>query len=225
MNRFLKRFCVMFDQEGDSPQGVALLLVFGLVALVVAVVIGVGIRSVSVKVSGPAAPVALSAGPATLAAGPGNAANPASAASVAGAAITASVATVAGVASSASAENPAPASPSAAQATSDAAGIEVEQNVVQFYFASGKADLAAGASDALDAMVQSARSGRTLVITGFHDATGSAAKNAELARQRAQAVRNALKAAGVAEAKMVLKKPQAVSGSDAQARRVEISLQ
>jgi K(+)-stimulated pyrophosphate-energized sodium pump len=208
----------MFDQEGDSPQGVALLLVFGLVALVVALVIGVGIRSVSVKVSGPAAPV-------TLSAGPGNAANPASAASVAGEAITASAATVAGVASSAGAENPASVSLNAAQATSDAAGIEVEQGVVQFYFASGKADLAAGASDALDAMVQSARSGRTLVITGFHDATGSAAKNAELARQRAQAVRNALKAAGVAEAKMVLKNPQAVSGSDAQARRVEISLQ
>ncbi len=221
----------MFDQDGDSPQGVALLLVFGLVALVIAVVIGVGVRSVSARVSGPAAPVALTAGSAALVAGPGNVAslaNPASAASVAGEAITASVATVAGVASSASAasaENPAPASLNAAQAASDAAGIEVEQGVVQFYFASGKADLAVGASDALDAMVQSARSGRTLVITGFHDATGSAAKNAELARQRAQAVRNALKAAGVAEAKMVLKSPQAVSGSDAQARRVEISLQ
>lgn len=218
----------MFDQEGDSPQGVALLLVFGLVALVISVVIGVGVHSVSKKASGPAAPVTLSAGPAALAAGPGNVASPAnsaSAASAASAADTASLASAASAASSVSAENPAPASPSAAQATSDAAGIEVEQNVVQFYFASGKADLAAGASDALDAMVQSARSGRTLVITGFHDATGSPAKNAELARKRAQAVRNALKAAGVAEAKMVLKKPQEVSGSDAQARRVEISLQ
>lgn len=203
----------MFDQEGDSPQGVALLLVFGLMALVVAVVIGVGVHSVSAKTPSSAAPVALTAESAALVAGPGNAANPAGAA------------TVAGVASSAGAENPAPASLNAAQATSDAAGIEVEQDVVQFYFASGKADLAAGASDALDAMVQSARSGRTLVITGFHDATGSAAKNAELARQRALAVRNTLKAAGVAENKMVLKNPQAVSGSDAQARRVEISLQ
>jgi K(+)-stimulated pyrophosphate-energized sodium pump len=218
----------MFDQDGDSPQSVALLAVFGAAGLAMALAIGVGVHSVSVKASGSATPVALISESAALAAGLVNAAspaNPASAASAAGAAITASVATVAGVASSASAENPAPTSPSAAQATSDAAGIEVEQNVVQFYFASGKADLAAGASDALDAMVQSARSGRTLVITGFHDATGSAAKNAELARQRAQAVRNALKAAGVAEAKMVLKKPQEVSGSDAQARRVEISLQ
>jgi len=64
-----------------------------------------------------------------------------------------------------------------------------------------------------------------LVLSGFTDATGSAEKNAELAKTRAQAVRDALKAAGVAEDRIVLKKPESITGgADAkEARRVEIS--
>ena len=64
-----------------------------------------------------------------------------------------------------------------------------------------------------------------LALSGFTDATGSAAKNAELAKTRAQAVRDALKAAGVAEDRIVLKKPETITGgADAkEARRVEIS--
>ena len=52
-------------------------------------------------------------------------------------------------------------------------------------------------------------------------------KNAELAKQRAFAVRDALKAAGVAEDKIELKKPEQLTGSGdaAQARRVEVALQ
>lgn len=117
--------------------------------------------------------------------------------------------------------------PAVAQAASDAASVKVEQGVVKFYFASGKADLAAGASQAMADLVKRAQAGRKLVISGFHDATGDAAKNAELARQRALAVSAALKAAGVAEGQIELRKPEQVngSGSDAEARRVEISLQ
>jgi len=119
-----------------------------------------------------------------------------------------------------------PASSSMAQAASDAASVKVEQGVVKFYFASGKADLAAGASDALADMVRGAQAGRKLAISGFHDATGNAVKNAGLARQRALVVRNALMAAGVSEGQIELKKPEQVTGtgSDAEARRVEISL-
>jgi outer membrane protein OmpA-like peptidoglycan-associated protein len=130
----------------------------------------------------------------------------------------------------------APASVSAAataQAVADAASIEVEQGVVKFYFASGSADLAAGAGDALADMVKAAQAGqagqsrRKLVISGFHDAVGDPVRNADLARRRALAVRAALKAAGVADAQIELAKPQQLtgSGSDADARRVEISLQ
>jgi outer membrane protein OmpA-like peptidoglycan-associated protein len=48
--------------------------------------------------------------------------------------------------------------------------------------------------------------------------------NAELAKQRALAVRNALMGAGVAESSMELKKPEETTGSgnDAEARRVEV---
>lgn len=119
-----------------------------------------------------------------------------------------------------------------AQAASDAASIQVEQGVVKFYFASGSAELAAGAGDALADMVAAARASegrRKLVISGFHDAVGDPLRNVDLARRRALAVRAVLKAAGVADAQIEL--PQQLtgsgsgSGSDADARRVEISLQ
>ena len=120
-----------------------------------------------------------------------------------------------------------PASAGTAQAASDAASVKVEQGVVKFYFASGKADLAAGAGEALADLVKGAKTGGTAVISGFHDATGNPAQNAELAKQRALVVRDALMAAGLAESQIELKKPEQVvgSGSDAEARRVEINLQ
>ncbi|MBG6075451.1 OmpA family protein [Polaromonas sp. CG_9.11] len=115
------------------------------------------------------------------------------------------------------------------QAASDAASVKVEQGIVKFYFASGKADLAAGASEALLDVVKGAQAGRKVAISGFHDATGDAAQNAELAKQRALAVRDALMASGVPESQIELKKPEQIAGntsaSDAEARRVEISLQ
>ena len=121
----------------------------------------------------------------------------------------------------------APVPAAAAQAAQDAASVKVENGVVKFYFASGKAELAAGAPDALADVIKGAKAGRKLVISGFHDATGSATKNAELAKLRAFAVRDALVAAGVLESAMELKKPEQMtaSGSDAEARRVEVTLQ
>ena len=61
----------------------------------------------------------------------------------------------------------------------------------------------------------------------FGSTTGDAAANAELAKQRAFAVRDALKALGVAEEKIELKKPEQLTGSGdlSQARRVEVALQ
>ena len=66
-----------------------------------------------------------------------------------------------------------------------------------------------------------------MALTGYTDKTGDVAKNEELAKSRATAVRDALKAAGVAEASIEMKAPMFVEvgagGSDAEARRVEIS--
>ncbi len=179
----------MFSQDDDSQQGFILAFVLGVVALVIAAVIGVGIYQRG-KVLRPAAGTA------------------------------AAVSTVPATA-------PMGTATSTAQSAMDAASVKVENGVVKFYFASGKADLAAGAPAALADVIAGAKAGRKLVISGYHDATGSAAANAELAKRRAFGVRDALKAAGVVEASIELKKPEQMtaSGSDAEARRVEVTLQ
>lgn len=114
-----------------------------------------------------------------------------------------------------------------AQSAMDAASVKVENGVVKFYFASGKSELAPGANAALTDVIKGAKEGKKLVISGYHDATGSAVKNAELAKQRAFAVRDSLKASGVPDNMMELKKPEELkaTGSNAEARRVEVALQ
>jgi K(+)-stimulated pyrophosphate-energized sodium pump len=122
---------------------------------------------------------------------------------------------------------PAPASMVAAPAvTNDGPSIKVENGVVKFYFATAKADVAAGAGEALKDVVAGVAGGKMAVISGYTDSSGDPAKNEELAKQRAFAVRDALKAAGVAEDKVELKKPEALTGSGnpAEARRVEVVL-
>ncbi len=115
----------------------------------------------------------------------------------------------------------------AAQAAADAASVKVENGVVKFYFATGKADVATGGAAALADVIKAVAGGKKAVISGYHDASGDPAKNAELAKQRAMAVRDALKAAGVAEGKVELKKPEQAKsdGPAAEARRVEVSVQ
>jgi outer membrane protein OmpA-like peptidoglycan-associated protein len=116
--------------------------------------------------------------------------------------------------------------PAAVVVTEDVASVRVEDGVVKFYFASGKAELAAGALGALGDAIAAAQGGKRLVISGFHDATGDAAFNAELAKQRAFGVRDALMGAGVAETSIELKKPEETTGSgnNAEARRVEVMI-
>jgi outer membrane protein OmpA-like peptidoglycan-associated protein len=113
-----------------------------------------------------------------------------------------------------------------AQAASDAAGVSVENGVLKFYFASGKAELAPGAGDVLAGVVASAQAGRKLLISGFHDTTGDAGRNQTLARQRALAVRDLLGKAGVAPQQIEISRPEQVQGGNgAEARRVEVTLQ
>jgi outer membrane protein OmpA-like peptidoglycan-associated protein len=195
----------MFSQDDEGQQGLVLAVVLGLVGFIMTLVIGISLHRLHrVPPAGPQPVPAIAvaaAAPAAVASAPAAAILP-----DASQAIQAS---------------------NALQAAADAASVKVEQGVVRFYFASGNADLAAGAVDAMADLVKAAKGGRTLVISGFHDATGDAAKNAALAKQRAVAVRDALKAAGVPERQIELKKPEQLAGggSDAEARRVEISLQ
>jgi outer membrane protein OmpA-like peptidoglycan-associated protein len=108
----------------------------------------------------------------------------------------------------------------------DAASVKVDNGVVKFYFASGKSDVATGGNEALVDVVKAVAAGKKAVISGFHDATGDLAKNEELSKLRAFAVRDALKALGVAEDKIELKKPENMlaGGSNAEARRVEVAI-
>ncbi len=129
-----------------------------------------------------------------------------------------------GAAASAAAATPAtPATP----AVADEASVKVENGVVKFYFASGKADVATGGAAALADVIKAVAGGKKAVISGYHDASGDPAKNAELAKQRAMNVQAALKAAGVADDKVELKKPEQAKadGPAAEARRVEVTVQ
>jgi K(+)-stimulated pyrophosphate-energized sodium pump len=122
---------------------------------------------------------------------------------------------------------PVAAAPAAAAAAAEGPSVKVENGVVKFYFASAQADIAPGAAAALADVIKGVAEGRKAVVSGFTDASGDPAKNEELAKHRAFAVRDALKAAGVAEDKIELKKPEAITGSGnaAEARRVEVALQ
>jgi outer membrane protein OmpA-like peptidoglycan-associated protein len=113
-----------------------------------------------------------------------------------------------------------------ADVVADGASIRVENGVVKFYFATAKADLASGANEALRHVVMAVAEGKKALVSGFHDSTGDLAKNEELAKLRAFAVRDALKSLGVAEDKIELKKPEVMTGtgSNAEARRVEVTV-
>ena len=119
------------------------------------------------------------------------------------------------------------AAPAPVVAASEGAYIKTENGIVKFYFASGKADIAEGASNALAEVVAAVGQGKKVVLSGYSDASGDAAQNAELAKQRVFAVRDVLKTAGVAEDKIELMKPETVTGTGnmAEARRVEVKLQ
>lgn len=96
------------------------------------------------------------------------------------------------------------------------------------YFDFASATLPADAAPVIEAIKAAADAapGQRLVISGFHDATGDPAKNAELAKERAKAVRAALQAAGVDASRLVLRKPESTTGSgdDREARRVEVRI-
>jgi outer membrane protein OmpA-like peptidoglycan-associated protein len=119
----------------------------------------------------------------------------------------------------------------AGTAISQSGGKSVAVNnaviVTRLYFELGKADLPADADAALASFVKSAKEGRRRIgISGYHDASGDAAANAELAKQRALAVRDLLAGAGVPSESIELRKPELTTGDGdpREARRVEVTL-
>lgn len=125
-------------------------------------------------------------------------------------------------AGAAPAEAPAPAAAPQADAAPASTGLPL-----QVLFATGESALNADAQTVLAQAVDylKAHADTKVALSGFVDATGNAQQNAELAKQRAQAVAKALTDAGVAQDRIDLRKPQtitAAAGADQQARRVDI---
>lgn len=129
----------------------------------------------------------------------------------------------------AAAPAPAPAAAAPAPAPAAAAPAAAAVPVAKVYFASGATALPQDASAALAPIVEAAKAkaDAKLAISGFHDKTGNPEQNAELAKQRAFAVRDALVAAGIAETRIELRKPAETEGGvdDREARRVEVSVE
>ena len=113
-----------------------------------------------------------------------------------------------------------------AGAMADADSVQVEGNVVRFYFATGKAAPHPDGARALQVIVDGVKAGKKAIVSGYVDSTGSAAANEEISKQRAFAVRDLIKSLGVADEQIDLRKPDNIqAGTGAQARRVEVTLQ
>lgn len=115
----------------------------------------------------------------------------------------------------------------------DGAGVVDEMDndmpVLRVFFDTGSTNVAPAFADKAQSMVTYLQEhpGVVAVISGFNDPTGDAARNAELSKQRAQAVKSALEAAGVPPDSAVMEKPAETSdtgASNAASRRVDVVL-
>lgn len=101
--------------------------------------------------------------------------------------------------------------------------------LAKLYFDIGKIELAQDTGEQLKAVIEHLKGHENTkaVISGYHDPTGDKAQNEELAKNRAEAVRDALSTQGIAADRIVMQKPIETTGSGdvAEARRVEVSIQ
>jgi outer membrane protein OmpA-like peptidoglycan-associated protein len=123
----------------------------------------------------------------------------------------------------------APAEGSAAIPTGAGVTMELRDGkpVAKVYFDTGKTAVAPAFEGTAGGLKQwlADHPGSTLAISGYADPSGNAARNAQLAKQRAQAVQASLVKAGIPEASALLVKPDSATDAtvakDA-ARRVEV---
>ena len=105
---------------------------------------------------------------------------------------------------------------------------EPEIPLANYYFDVDKFELPVAREGSLEAVIAYLQANPTAVasVSGYHDPTGDAAHNEELARKRAQAVKDAMMAAGVPESQIDMVKPIVTTGSGdlAEARRVEVAI-
>ncbi len=123
---------------------------------------------------------------------------------------------------------PAPSAAVTAPAPAPAPAAATISLPAKVFFEVGAATIGADGSKTIGAAADMIKKdGLKVTVTGYTDKTGDVAKNEELAKSRASAVRDALKAAGVSEASIEMRPPMFVevgaAGGDAEARRVEIN--
>jgi K(+)-stimulated pyrophosphate-energized sodium pump len=119
----------------------------------------------------------------------------------------------------------APAAVPAASAPAAVPAVVPAGILVKIFFELGRKDIGADGQQAIQAAAKALKDnpGAKVDLSGYADKTGNADQNLELAKERAFAVRDALKAAGIAEDRLILKKPEfVIGGAEADARRVEI---
>ena len=124
------------------------------------------------------------------------------------------------------------AAPAAAPAVAAVAAAPVVEAsappVARLYFDVDVSDTIAEGKPLLDPVVAylAANPAARAIVTGYHDPTGSAGHNHDLAKSRAQTVQAALVAAGVAADRIDLVKPISTDGGGdlKEARRVEVSV-
>jgi cytochrome c oxidase subunit 2 len=123
----------------------------------------------------------------------------------------------------------APAAPAAATAAAPAAEPAIASTglPISVLFASGKSALDPEAAKAVAAAAAylKSKSGGKVALSGYVDSSGDAAKNVELAKERAKSVRAALEKAGITQDRIEMRKPQEIEAGGAasdRARRVDI---
>ncbi|MFT4256708.1 MAG: OmpA family protein [Pseudoxanthomonas sp.] len=110
-----------------------------------------------------------------------------------------------------------------------AATAAPDSHLAKVYFDVGSATLPGDAAATLSGVAATLANdaATTARISGFHDESGDPAMNAELAKQRAQAVQQWLLDQGIAAERVSLEKPAVTTGDGdaADARRVEVAVQ
>ena len=131
---------------------------------------------------------------------------------------------------------PTVASPTAASAAASAPTTAIVANppadappAAKVYFATAKSDVPRGTDSTVAAVVGYLKShpSAKALVSGFHDPRGSLSTNQALSFNRATSVRDLLGTLGIAFDRVLLNKPQSTTGSGslAEARRVEVSVQ
>ena len=117
-----------------------------------------------------------------------------------------------------------------ADAVSAAPAAVSSANDAMLLFAVGSSSLSGDAVKGLEPLISALKANplAKITVSGYHSASGDLAQNQALAKQRAFEVRDAIKAAGIAEDHVVLEKPKSaeanLAGEDPKARRVELAV-